>query len=124
MPMLTVLRRLLAALLLASVTITTVAAERTFPANTKRGVLNMAAYPDIVIDGKIKHALPVLRIYNEENLIVMPGALRAASIRVHYTENDFGEIDKIWIISAQEAGKALPKAETWTPQIYTSPNKN
>ncbi|MBI3285064.1 MAG: hypothetical protein HYZ65_09495 [Burkholderiales bacterium] len=124
MLMLTALRRLLPVLLLLAMSLTVMAAERSFPANTRRGVLNMAAYPDIVIDGKIKHALPVLRIYNEENLIVMPGTLSAGRIYVHYTENDFGEIDKIWIVTAQEARKPLPKAEAWTPQIFKSPSSN
>lgn len=120
MPMPILLRRLLPALLLLSASMASMAAERSFPANTKRGVLNMAAYPDIVIDGKIKHPLPVLRIYNEENLIVMPATLSGARIAVHYTENEFGEVDKIWIVTAQEARQALPKAEVWKPQTYKS----
>lgn len=39
----------------------------------------------------------------------MPAALRGSKFAVNYTEIESGEIDRVWILTADEAKLALPK---------------
>ena len=98
---------------LSAVTITTAlpsaALERPFPAPTKRGKLTPAAHPAIVIDGKTRQLSPGARIWNENNLIEMPAALRGSELVVNYTENDQGDIDRVWILTPEEAREPVAK---------------
>lgn len=125
--MLRILRQVSVLVALAVLAVSALAAginERSFPPNTKRGVLNGAAYPDVVIDGEIRQTLPNTRVYNEENLIVMPNQLTGNYIVINYFENDFGEVEKIWILTTAEIAKTLPKAEVWTPIPFKNPTLN
>lgn len=83
--------------------------ERQFPEGTKRGKLSTTELADLVIDGKLRVSSPALRIYNEENAIVLPASLYVKNVLVHYWENDIGEIQRVWILSADEARRPLPK---------------
>ena len=93
-------------------------AERTFPANTKRGVLNMAQYPDVLIDGKVRNTAPGLRIFDDENLFITPGMITGNYIIVNYTEDNFGDVARIWVLTDAERKKVLPAVEEWKPQIF------
>lgn len=83
--------------------------ERPFPAPTKRGKMTPAAHPAIVIDGKARQLSPGARIWNENNLIEMPAALRGSELIVNYTENDQGDIDRVWILTPEEAREPVAK---------------
>lgn len=83
--------------------------ERPFPGHTKRGKMTPAAHPAIVIEGKTRLLSPGARIWNENNLIEMPAALRGSDLAVNYTENDQGEIDRVWILTPEEAGEPVAK---------------
>lgn len=84
-------------------------APRPFPPNTKRGKMTPAyAAPDIYIDGKLRQMSPAARIFNEENLTVVPGGLDGKDIVVNYTEDIYGNIDRIWILTREEARMRLP----------------
>lgn len=98
-----------------------VAATRNFPANTKRGVLDMSAYPDVIIDKKIRNTAPGLRIYTTDNLTVTVGSLNASSTIVNYTENNYGDVERIWILTQAEIDKVLPVVEEWKPIPFKNP---
>jgi hypothetical protein len=83
--------------------------ERPFPASTKRGHMTPALHPAIVIDGKPRQLSPGARIWNENNLIEMPASLRGSGLVVNYTENDQGDINRVWILTSEEASQPVAK---------------
>lgn len=92
--------------------------ERNFPPNTKRGVLNMSQYPDVLIDGKTRNVAPGLRIYDDENLFVLPTYITGNYVIINYVEDSFGDVSKIWILTDAERKKVLPPVEEWKPQKF------
>ncbi len=95
---------------------------RDFPSGTKRGVLNMSQFPDVLIDGKPRQTLPGTRYYNAENILELPNYLDGKYIIINYLENHFGEIEKIWVLTEEERRKELPKVEPWRPKPIKDPN--
>ncbi len=85
-------------------------AERPFPANALRGKMTPGYFPDVSIDGKPRQLSPAARIFNRDNMIEMPAALRGSDIVVNYTVDFQGNIDRIWILTAEEAAQKLPTA--------------
>jgi hypothetical protein len=83
--------------------------ERPFPPAAKRGTMSPARHPEIMIDGNKRSLSPGARIWNQDNLIEVPAALRSGDFVVNYTEDDLGAIDRIWILTRDEASKTLPK---------------
>jgi hypothetical protein len=103
----TLRRLLMAALLLCNVL--PAMADRTFPDGVQRGVFKTSALPDLVIDDKLLTITPSLRIYKENSLIVMPASLAGQSSRVvNYLLNDYGVVQKIWLLSDSEAALPAP----------------
>ncbi|MFZ6653628.1 hypothetical protein [Undibacterium sp. TJN19] len=124
-----ILRRVLVLMMLASVTLTglpslaQVPDVRTFPPNTKRGVLNMDNYPDVIVDGKLKYTVPATRFYDDQNMLILPTYVTGNYLIINYTENEFNELQKIWILTADERRQVLPKPEVWTPMEFKSKNQ-
>lgn len=83
--------------------------ERPFPANVKRGTMTPGVYPAITIDGKPRTLAVVARVWNQDNLIEQPASLREEQVPVNYTETPAGDIDRVWILTADEANHPLPK---------------
>jgi hypothetical protein len=99
--------RFLIGFLCAAAMLAAQAFERPFPVTAKRGTMSPAHYPSIVIDGKARHLSAGARIWNQDNLIEQPASLRGTGWIVNYTENQAGEIDRLWILSKDEAGRSL-----------------
>ena len=78
-------------------------APRPFPPNAKRGRMTPGYAPDIAMDGKARQLSPAARIFSDENLTVVPGSLRERDIVVNYTEDMNGNIDRVWILTREEA---------------------
>lgn len=93
---------------LAVVALSAQAFERPFPPEVKRGVMTPANYPVIVINEKTRTLSAGARIWNQDNMIEMPSALRGSEMAVNYTESNTGDIDRIWILTADEAKRTLP----------------
>ena len=83
------------------------AGDRPFPQNARRGTMTPANYPEIVIDGQPRQLAPGARIWNTDNLIEMPAALRGSDLAVNYTEDPQGAVDRVWILSPEEASEPL-----------------
>lgn len=99
---------LLIGLILSTTVLSAIAFERPFPATAKRGTMSPAPYPTIVIDGTTKRLSAGGRIWNADNLIQMPATLRDGEYVVNYTETLQGDIDRLWILTPQEAEKPAP----------------
>ncbi|NVM75091.1 hypothetical protein FHW83_000871 [Duganella sp. SG902] len=104
------MRQLLALLLAAVTALPALAIDRPFPAHTLRGKFTPGYFPDITLDGKPRQLAPAARIFNEDNRIEMPAAVRGKDLVVNYTVDGMGYIDRIWILSAEEAAQKLPTA--------------
>ena len=102
--------RLIALLLAALLALPALAIDRPFPANILRGKMTPGYFPDVKIDGVARHLAPAARIFNRDNLIEMPAAVRGADIVVNYTVDMNGDIDRIWILTAEEAAQKVPTA--------------
>ncbi|MBV7537477.1 hypothetical protein KW842_17050 [Duganella sp. sic0402] len=87
------------------------AIERPFPANILRGKFTPGYFPDITLDGKPRQLSPAARIFNQDNMLEMPAALRGKDIVVNYTVDGMGNIDRIWILTAEEAAQKVPTAK-------------
>jgi hypothetical protein len=94
-----------AGVLLALVALTAHSFDRPFPANAKRGKMSIVLYPTINIDGQARKLSPGAKIWNQDNLIQMPTSLGSDSYLVNYTENGDGDIDRVWMLTAEEAAK-------------------
>ena len=101
--------------------------ERPFPTEAKRGVMTPANYPVVVINDKTRTLSAGARIWNQDNMIEMPAALRGSQFAVNYTEDGNGDIDRIWILTADEAQKTPPKPlpqPTPLPALIPAPASN
>ncbi|MGB6055601.1 MAG: hypothetical protein WBG17_10210, partial [Burkholderiaceae bacterium] len=76
-----------------------------------RGAMTPAPWPAIVIDGRTAALAAGARIWNQDNLIEMPAALRGSGIPVNYTVNEQGEVDRVWILTADEIRVPAPNQE-------------
>jgi hypothetical protein len=102
-------RPFLMVFLAVATTLSAFAADRPFPAHAKRGTMTPAPYPQIVIEGKMRQLSAGARIWNDDNLIQMPASLRGSDLVVNYTENDQGDIDRVWILTAEEAREPIAR---------------
>ncbi|ELX10647.1 hypothetical protein Jab_2c27450 [Janthinobacterium sp. HH01] len=100
--------RLFALLMAGLLSLSALAFERPFPAHALRGKMTPGYFPDISIDGKPRRLSPAARIFNQDNMIEMPAALRGSDIVVNYTVDMNGNIDRIWILTPEEAAQKLP----------------
>jgi len=85
--------------------------ERPFPPDARRGAMTPAPWPNIVIDGHTAALASGARIWNQDNLIEMPAALRGSGIPVNYTVNPQGEVDRVWILTADEIQTPAPNQQ-------------
>jgi hypothetical protein len=95
--------RWIALFLAALMAVPALAFERPFPPAALRGKMTPGYAPDVTIDGKPRQLSPSSRIFNQDNMIEMPAALRGSNIVVNYTVDGAGDIDRIWILTADEA---------------------
>jgi hypothetical protein len=84
------------------------ALDRMFPPIAKRGTLSMENYPAVAMNGAARRLSAGAWIRNENNTIDMPVTLRGRQFVVNYTENNVGEIDRVWILNPTEASMPAP----------------
>ena len=98
--------RLLAAILgLAACVLSTAAwSQRQLPQDARFGEMTRFAYPQVVISKKTLHMAPGARIYNHQNLIIMPAAMPPRA-NVLFEVDTAGHLSGIWLLTAQEAAR-------------------
>jgi len=99
------IQRLLITGLLALLATSAFAFERPFPAITKRGTLSLGTFPEIVLNGQARLMSTAGRIFNQQNLIQMPASISDSNLVVNYTEDFQGNVDRVWILTEQEAAQ-------------------
>ncbi len=86
------------------------AEERGFPPAARKGLLTPGYFPEVEIDGRLRRLAPAGRIFNQENLSETPATLRGRNLAIAYTEDREGLIDRIWLLSREEAARPLKPA--------------
>jgi hypothetical protein len=113
------IQRLLMTCLLAIAMLPAHAFERPFPKNAKRGTMEVGAYPAVAINDKTRRLSAGARIWNTKNMIQQPASLVGQEMVVNYTEDKQGNIDRVWILTAEEAKQPPPKP-TPAPELPTT----
>jgi hypothetical protein len=113
------IQRLLITCLLAAAVLPAHAFERPFPKNAKRGTMEVGAYPTIAINDKLRRLSAGARIWNSKNMIQQPASLVGRQAVVNYTEDRQGNIDRVWILTEDEAKQPPPK-QTPAPELPTT----
>ena len=80
-------------------------AERSFPAQAKRGELKAYQYPSMKIGDKSYRLSAGSRIFNQQNRIIMPASLQIQTAPVMYTLEPTGDLSRIWLLTSDEAAR-------------------
>jgi hypothetical protein len=113
------IQRLLITCLLVAAMLPAYAFERPFPKNAKRGKMEVGPYPTVAINEKIRRLSAGARIWNTKNMIQQPASLVGQEMVVNYTEDRQGNIDRVWILTEEEAKQPPPKP-TPAPELPTT----
>lgn len=84
------------------------------PANATFGELTAFQYPEAKIGKKLLRFSPAAKIYDTQNLIVMPSTVTGKS-GVLYRLDGSGQISHLWLLTAEEANARRPKLLRTTP---------
>ena len=107
------MQKLLFALLAAMLALacaTQACAERNFPEQARRGDLKAYQYPKMKIGDRIYRLAPGSRIFNQQNLIIMPASLQTQTAPVMYILDMGGDLSRIWLLTRDEAAQhPLPR---------------
>ncbi len=88
-------------------------AARDFPQQAKRGTITSHQYPHYRIGSTTYRLASGGRIFNEQNLIVMPASLQRRQVEVMYRLDFRGELSAIWLLTPEEAER-IPKTAAST----------
>ena len=80
-------------------------AERTFPQQAQRGELNAYEYPSMKIGDNVYRLSPGSRIFNQQNLIIMPASLQIQAAPVMYMLDMSGDLSSVWLLTGEEAAR-------------------
>jgi hypothetical protein len=103
---------------------------RQLPAGARFGEITAFQYPLVAIGRNTFRMAPGARIYNQQNLIIMPVAMPSRAA-VLYKLDTAGEISGIWLLTAEEAARArkvttkpaAPKADQGQDQSKDDPSR-
>ena len=93
-------------------------AVRPFPANAKRGTLEVTYPPEVLLNGKSARLSPGARIRGTNNMLVLSGSLAGQSLPVNYVLDPQGLVHEVWILNATEARQSKDAANL--PPNYVS----
>jgi len=104
------LRKLSALLLLCAslAAVQVVDAQRQLPQESKYAKGAKFNYPFVKVGKEVLRLSPGSKIYNDQNLIIMP-ATAPASADVLYRVDINGEISQIWLLTPEESKAAAAK---------------
>ena len=93
-------------------------AVRPFPANAKRGTLQVTYPPEVLPNGKSARLSPGARIRGTNNMLVLSGSLAGQSLPVNYVLDPQGMVHEVWVLNATEARQS--KDAVNAPPNYVS----
>lgn len=83
--------------------------ERTFPDAARRGTLQIAPGPQVLLNGQLVRTAPGLRLFSPQNTLVMLHTVVGQSFRVNYViEHATGMLLTAWILTEGEAARPRP----------------
>jgi hypothetical protein len=82
---------------------------RQLPAGARFGEIAAFQYPLVAIGKRTFRIAPGAKIYNQQNLIIMPAAMPGRGA-VLFKLDTAGEISGIWLLTAEEAARAKKAA--------------
>jgi hypothetical protein len=108
--------RLLAAILglMAFAPAPVVWSERQLPKDAHFGEMTRFAYPQVIINQRTFHMAPGARIYNQQNLTIVPAAMPPRA-KVLFQLDTAGHLSGVWLLTAQEAARYKKPSTAWTP---------
>lgn len=95
-------------------------AARPFPADAKRGVMQVQDANSIVINGSEERLSPGSRIRGVNNMLVMSGQLIGQKVLVNYTRDTQGLIHQVWILNGLEAQQKRAGSEPTSNVLFES----
>jgi hypothetical protein len=95
-------------------------AVRPFPADAKRGVMEVQAGQSILINGTMERLSPGARIRGANNLLVMSGQLIGQKVLVNYTRDSLGLVHQVWVLNGLEARQERTGMEPTTNVLFES----
>jgi len=81
---------------------------RQFPTTALRGLLEVTAPPQVLLNGQPARLSPGARIRNTHNMIVLSGALVRQPVMVNYVRDGQGLLHDVWILTPAE--ERVPRA--------------
>ena len=80
-------------------------AQRPFPEQAKRGEMKAYEYPAMKIGDNVYRLAPGSRIFNQQNLIIMPASLQVQTAPVMYLLDMSGVLSSLWLLTGEEAAR-------------------
>ena len=81
------------------------ALDRFFPPHAYRGELKAHQYPNYKIGSRSYRMSAAGRIFNQQNLIIMPVSLQQQTAEIMYAVDINGQLSAIWLLTPEEAKK-------------------
>ncbi len=75
---------------------------RPIPEHARLATLKLGVFPDAELNGKWVKLGPGARIYNQDNMIVIPSSLKGVPHVVAYVTGSLGEVVSVWILKDRE----------------------
>ncbi len=97
--------------------------HRSFPQRSLRGELIVTAAPEVRVNGKTTRLSAGSKIRNEGNMIVMATTVTNQRLVVNYTFDLAGQIQDVWILSANERSLAWPRTPEEAQRWAFDPNR-
>ena len=95
-------------------------AIRPFPADAKRGVMEVQAGASILINGTATQLSPGARIRGVNNMLVLSGQMIGQKVVVNYTRDTQGSVHQVWVLSSAEARQERPGTEPTSNVLFES----
>ena len=99
---------------------TAAAQAREFPKTALRGVLEVTAPPQVLLDGLVDRLSPGARIRSPVGGFVMSGTLVGQRVVVNYARESNGLIHEVWLLTEAEAEVKRPGARPERNFVFES----
>ncbi len=83
---------------------------RPIPEAAKLARLKLGVFPEAELDGRKVTLGPGVRIFNRDNMLVVPAAVKDVTSVVAYTTGSLGEIVTVWILDEAEVKSLRARA--------------
>lgn len=109
---------LVATLAAAGVTTAQAQMQRPIPARAVVGQIDFGMFPAARLDGKPIVLAPGVRIFDLQNMQVLPGALTGQRHQVVYITDAAGSVNQIWMATNKELAEARARHQQGTGWSY------